>query len=139
MMPYGTTSEVEAALGRSMTWAETWWFRYSATMPDLLLMWHIAIVYFTMYALVPLPLLILQQVAPNFATRYKLQPGVPQQSQGPILRYVRDNACVMLFVMGPFPLIYSTAFKVFINLLIIYSAILTLREFKLHRNSLKLI
>lgn len=127
MIPYGSVTEAEVGLGRALTWAEACWFGYSATMPDLLLTWHIALVYFVMYALVPLPLLLLQQLAPAFALRYKLQPGVPvpQQSLIAILRYLKDNAQLALFIMGPFPLIYSAAFKVYTleNMLILSRAI----------------
>lgn len=112
MMLYGTAAEAEVALGRSMTWVEACWFRYSATMPDLLLMWHIALVYLVMNVLVPLPLLLLQQLAPAVTLRHKLQPGVPQQSLVAIPNYLRDNAHVILFMMGPFPIFYSAAFKV---------------------------
>lgn len=111
MMPYGTAAEAEAALGRSLTWAESWWFRYSARMPDLWLMWHVALVFFVMYALVPLPLLLLQQLAPAFALKYKLQPQVKQASPIAILRYMRDSTGLVPFIIGPFAAIYSAAFK----------------------------
>ncbi|CAN6372838.1 unnamed protein product [Urochloa humidicola] len=111
MMPYGTAAEAEVALGRSMTWAEAMWYRYSAGMLDFWLMWHIALVYFVMYAVLPLPLLLLQQVAPAFTLQYKLQPQVKQMSPGAILRYMRDNTRQALFIIGPFPLVYYAAFK----------------------------
>ncbi|XP_066357197.1 very-long-chain aldehyde decarbonylase GL1-10-like [Miscanthus floridulus] len=114
MMPYGTAAEAEAALGRSMTWAEALWFRYSAAMPDLWLTWHVALVYLVMYALAPLPVMILQQLAPGYALRHKLQPGVPQPSPvSAYLTYIWDSKGVTLSALGPFPLIYSAAFKLF--------------------------
>jgi hypothetical protein len=103
MMPYGTAAEAEAALGRSLTWAEAWWFWYSARMPDFWLMWHIALVYFVMYAIVPLPLLLLQQLAPAITLKYKLQPRVKLPSPIAILQYMRDNTLLALFIIGPFP------------------------------------
>jgi hypothetical protein len=113
MMPYGTAAEAEAALGRSMTWAEALWFRYSAAMPDLWLMWHIALVYLVVDALAPLPAMILQQLAPGYALRHKLQPRVAQPSLvSTYLRYIRESYRVTLAILGPFPLVYTLAFKV---------------------------
>jgi hypothetical protein len=113
MMPYGTAAEAEAALGRSMTWAEALWFRYSAAMPDLWLMWHIALVYLVVDALAPLPAMILQQLAPGYALRHKLQPRVSQPSLvSSYLRYIRESTRVALAILGPFPLVYSVVFKV---------------------------
>jgi len=113
-MLYGTAAEAEAALGRSMTWVEALWFRYSAAMPELLLMWHVALVYLVAYALVPLPGMIIQQLAPGYALRHKLQPEVPQPSPvSAYLTYIWDSKGVTLSALGPFPLIYSAAFKLF--------------------------
>lgn len=74
---------------------------------------HVAhrLVYFVMYAIVPLPLLLLQQLAPAFTLKYKLQPRVKQPSPIAILQYMRDNTRLALFIIGPFPAIYSAAFK----------------------------
>jgi hypothetical protein len=113
MMPYGTAAEAEAALGRSMTWAEALWFRYSAGMPDLWLMWHVALVYLVVDLLSPLPAMIVQQLAPGYALRHKLQLGVAQPSLvSSYLHYIRENSHVTLGILGPFPLVYSLSFKV---------------------------
>lgn len=117
MMPYGTAAEAEAALGRSMTWAEALWFRYSAGMPDLCLTWHVSLVYLVLYVLVPLPVMVLQKLAPGYALRHKLQPGVPEPSPvSTYVEYIRDSRGVTLAALGPFPLIYSIAFKVSLSL-----------------------
>lgn len=117
MMPYGTAAEAEAALGRSMTWAEALWFRYSAGMPDLWLTWHVSLVYLVLYVLVPLPVMVLQKLAPGYALRHKLQPGVPEPSPvSTYVEYIRDSRGVTLAALGPFPLIYSIAFKVSLSL-----------------------
>ncbi|KAG0521649.1 hypothetical protein BDA96_08G179300 [Sorghum bicolor] len=114
MMPYGTAAGAEAALGRSMSWAEALWFRYSAAMPELWLTSHIALVYLVMYAVAPLPVMVLQQLAPAYALRHKLQPGVPQPSPVSVyLSYISESKGLTLSVLGPFPLIYSAAFKLF--------------------------
>ncbi|KAG0521645.1 hypothetical protein BDA96_08G179100 [Sorghum bicolor] len=107
MMPYATAAEAEAALGRSMTWAEALWFRYSAAMPDLWLMWHIALVYLVVDALAPLPAMILQQLAPGYALRHK--PSLVST----YLCYMRESTRVSLAILGPFPLVYTLTFKLF--------------------------
>jgi len=73
MIPYGTVAEAALALGRGLTWAEATWFRYSAAMPDHWLLWHNTLILFLAHVLVPLPLALLERLAPAFAMRYKLQ------------------------------------------------------------------
>ncbi|RLM98074.1 uncharacterized protein C2845_PM06G29500 [Panicum miliaceum] len=116
MMPYGTAAEAEAALGRSLTWAEAWWFWYSARMPDFWLMWHIALVYFVMYAIVSLPLLLLQQLAPAFALKYKVPVDARQQEPGQTTRLAWSwvHPCfslmdLVLVITRPYPLLHTCA------------------------------
>ena len=115
MIPYGTVAEAEAALGRGLTWAEATWFRYSAAMPDHWLLWHNTLILFLAHVLVPLPL------APAFAMRYKLQPGV-RLSQAAVARYFRDTVRVYLLVLVPYQLISYPVVKVSRSLAIHESA-----------------
>ena len=47
MIPYGTMQEAEVMLGRTMTWSEAAWFRYSALMLDTWLLCHNTLVFAT--------------------------------------------------------------------------------------------
>nr|TKW08402.1 hypothetical protein SEVIR_6G026100v2 [Setaria viridis] len=67
MIPYDTAAEAEAALGRALSSAEAAWFRYSAGMPDCWLLWHNTLIIFLLQTLAPLPLVLLERLAPSFA------------------------------------------------------------------------
>ena len=121
MIPYGTVAEAEAALGRGLTWAEATWFRYSAAMPDHWLLWHNTLILFLAHVLVPLPLALLDRLAPAFAMRYKLQPGV-RLSQAAVARYFRDTVRVYLLVLVPYQIISYPVVKVSRSLAIHESA-----------------
>ncbi|KAL6864844.1 hypothetical protein ACP4OV_015995 [Aristida adscensionis] len=103
-------AEAEAALGRAMTSAEAAWFRYSATMPDSWLLWHSGLFFFLLYMVVPLPVLLLEQLAPAVVLPYKLQSRVwlPLATVG---RYLRDTAAVVLLVIGPYNVVTYYAAK----------------------------
>ncbi|OQU80062.1 methylsterol monooxygenase 1-1 [Sorghum bicolor] len=111
MIPYGTAAEAEAALGRGLTPAEAAWFRYSAAMPDHWLLWHNTFILFLAHMVVPLPLALLERVAPAFAMRYKLQPRV-RLSMAAVARYFGDTIRVFLLVLVPYQLISYPVVKV---------------------------
>jgi 4,4-dimethyl-9beta,19-cyclopropylsterol-4alpha-methyl oxidase len=46
MIPFATVEATEAALGRSLTFAEAAWFRYSASTPDYCLCFHNFVILF---------------------------------------------------------------------------------------------
>ncbi|KAG6504537.1 hypothetical protein ZIOFF_036871 [Zingiber officinale] len=52
--------EAEVALGRSLTFAEDIWFRYTAWMPDYLLFYHNIIFLFVIFSLAPLSLALIE-------------------------------------------------------------------------------
>ncbi|KAL6839538.1 hypothetical protein ACP4OV_030808 [Aristida adscensionis] len=104
MIPYGTAAEAEAALGRGMTWAEAAWFRYSAGIPDYWLLWHNTLVLFLIHALVPLPLALLEHLAPAVVMPYKLQPQV-RHSPATVARYIKKTVFVFIQVVAPYQLV----------------------------------
>lgn len=111
MIPYATVAEVEVALGRAMTSAEAAWFQYSAAMPDYWLWWHTAFVFLVFYTLTPLPLTLLEQLAPLVALKYKLQPRM-RNSPAALLRCYRDSALQVLLVMSPCLIVFYPVVKV---------------------------
>jgi hypothetical protein len=110
----GTIQEVEAVLGRTTTWAEAAWFRYSAAMPDRWLLCHSLLISGVFYMVVPLPILVVQRLAPAVTSRYKLQPKVAPSSPSPaaILRYIRSSGASMLLGFVSHLLMYLVTFKV---------------------------
>ncbi|XP_073002488.1 very-long-chain aldehyde decarbonylase GL1-10-like [Typha latifolia] len=59
MLPYASTAEAEAALGRSLRTFEPVWFHYSARMPDYILFFHSFLCLLIAYTLAPLPVAFL--------------------------------------------------------------------------------
>lgn len=93
MITYATAAEAEAALGRAMTWVEAVWYQYSAAMPDSWLHCHTTFILFIMYTITPLPLVVLEQLAPSVVLPYKLQPLV-RLPPAASLRCYMDAACI---------------------------------------------
>lgn len=106
--------EAEAVLGRTMTWVEAAWFRYSAAMPDSWLLCHNILGAAIAFLVVPLPLLLLEQLAPAIALRYKLQPQVPSPSPTAQLCNIRHSGRKALLAYAPHQLFYLIAFKVYV-------------------------
>lgn len=113
MIPFATVEAAEEALGRSMTWVEAAWFRYSASTPDYCLCFHNFVILFACYTLTPLPLALLELCAPaKLTTPYKLQPRV-RLSPVAFLRCYTDTARVLLLLtMGPLLLIPYPVVKI---------------------------
>ncbi|ONM32248.1 Methylsterol monooxygenase 1-2 [Zea mays] len=99
MIPYATAAEAEGALGRTMTWAETAWYEYSAVMPDSWLHCHTTFILFVIYSIAPLPLLLLEQFAPSVVLPYKLQPRVRLPPAASLSCYM-DAACIFPLAVG---------------------------------------
>ncbi|CAO2187411.1 unnamed protein product [Urochloa humidicola] len=94
MIPYSTAAEAEAALGRALSPA------------DCLLLWHNTLILFLVLTLAPLPLLLLERLAPSFAMRYKLQPQARRLSQqADVGRYFWDRASVFTLVIVSFQIL----------------------------------
>uniref|UniRef100_A0ACD5WPE3 Uncharacterized protein n=1 Tax=Avena sativa TaxID=4498 RepID=A0ACD5WPE3_AVESA len=110
MLPYATSGEAEAALGRAMTWAEAAWFRYSAATPDYCLYYHHIVIFLAVYTLAPVPLALLELGAPAISLPYKLQPKV-RLSPAAFLRCYLDTVRVFLLTMGPVQLLSYPAVK----------------------------
>ncbi|KAF7100295.1 hypothetical protein CFC21_101827 [Triticum aestivum] len=110
MLPYSTASEAEAALGRSMSYAEGAWFRYSAGMPDYYLYCHIVPMLLIVYTLLSVPLALFELGAPSIALRYKLQPRV-QLSPAAFLRCYMDTMRILLVTIAPLHLVSYPAVK----------------------------
>ena len=113
VIPFATVEAAEAALGRSMTWAEAAWFWYSASTPDYCLCFQNFVILFASYTLTSLPLALLELCAPaKLTTPYKLQARV-RLSPVAFLRCYTDTAGVLLLVtFGPLLLIPYPVVKV---------------------------
>ncbi|KAG6512191.1 very-long-chain aldehyde decarbonylase GL1-10-like [Zingiber officinale] len=103
MLPYATLGEAEAALGRSLTFAEDIWFRYTARMPDYLLFYHNIIFLFVIFSLAPLPLALIELGFPASVSSFKIQPKIrlPPTS---FFQCYKDVMRVFLLVVGPLQL-----------------------------------
>jgi methylsterol monooxygenase/4,4-dimethyl-9beta,19-cyclopropylsterol-4alpha-methyl oxidase len=112
MIPCATAAEVEAALGRTMTWAEAVWYQYSAAMPDSWLHCLTTCILFVIYTITPLPLLVLEQFAPSVVLPYKLQPSV-QVPLAASLRCYMEAAFVFPVAVGFQLVSYPVAAKVY--------------------------
>ncbi|KAG6498825.1 hypothetical protein ZIOFF_038574 [Zingiber officinale] len=95
--------EVEAALGRSLTFAEDIWFRYTARMPNYLLFYHNTIFLFVIFSLALLPLALIELGFPASVSSFKIQPKIrlPPTS---FFQCYKDIMRVFLLVVGPLQL-----------------------------------
>ncbi|KAG6518152.1 hypothetical protein ZIOFF_021554 [Zingiber officinale] len=95
--------EVEATLGRSLTFAEDIWFRYTARMPDYLLFYHNIIFLFIIFSLAPLPLTLIELGFPASVSSFKIQPKIrlPPTS---FFQCYKDVMRVFLLIVGPLQL-----------------------------------
>ncbi|XP_035830198.1 methylsterol monooxygenase 1-1-like [Helianthus annuus] len=76
MMPFTSLQEVETAIGRSLTRAETLWFNYTANKSDYVLYCHNIPLVFLLSTLPPLFYLVMELIFPNYVASYKLQPKI---------------------------------------------------------------
>ncbi|KAG9147710.1 hypothetical protein Leryth_014861 [Lithospermum erythrorhizon] len=74
MLPYLSIPEAELSLGRNLTFAETLWFKYSATKSDYFLYCHNTIFLLIFYTLVPLPWVFMELKRSKKIDQYKIQP-----------------------------------------------------------------
>ncbi|XP_020596402.1 methylsterol monooxygenase 1-1-like [Phalaenopsis equestris] len=110
MLPYRNLVEAEVALGRNLTTFETFWFHYSALMPDYLLYYHNIAFLFLIFTLVPLPIAVAELISPSTIAPFKLQPKVilPPTS---FLKCYKEVLRVFFFVVGPLQLISYPSVK----------------------------
>eukprot|EP00252_Welwitschia_mirabilis_P000022 TRINITY_DN10016_c0_g1_i1.p1 TRINITY_DN10016_c0_g1~~TRINITY_DN10016_c0_g1_i1.p1 ORF type:complete len:301 (+),score=40.81 TRINITY_DN10016_c0_g1_i1:315-1217(+) len=74
MLPFESIAEAESALGRPLSFLETWWFNYSAKMPDYVLYLHNTLFLFIIFSMVPLPLVFVDLKKLMPLKQYKIQP-----------------------------------------------------------------
>ncbi|KAJ0559046.1 putative 4-alpha-methylsterol monooxygenase [Helianthus annuus] len=76
MMPFTSLQEVETAIGRSLTRAETLWFNYTVNKSDYVLYCHNIPLVFLLSTLPPLFYLVMELIFPTYVASYKLQPKI---------------------------------------------------------------
>ncbi|KAK4476524.1 hypothetical protein RD792_015680, partial [Penstemon davidsonii] len=76
MLPYQTLQEAEFSLGRNLTFAETLWFKYSASKSDYFLYCHNTIFLFVFYTILPLPFVFIELLRSKNIDRFKIQPKI---------------------------------------------------------------
>ncbi|KAL6007968.1 hypothetical protein ACLOJK_033473 [Asimina triloba] len=110
MLLFQTMEEAEQALGRTLTYAEKLWFRYSARMPDILLYYHNIIFLFVIFSVVPLPLVFMELKRAKALRKYKLQPKVLLPSPT-VFKCYKDVMRMFFLVVGPLQLSSYPAIK----------------------------
>ncbi|KAL3743187.1 hypothetical protein ACJRO7_018482 [Eucalyptus globulus] len=110
MLPYRTTAEAEAALGRGLTYAESLWLDYSAAKSDYFLYGHNLLFLFLVFTLAPLPTVLLDLARPAAADRFKIQPKV-RLSPAEILKCYKDVMKMFFLVVAPLQLVSYPAVK----------------------------
>jgi len=76
MLPFKTIEEAEAALNRTLTFAETLWLNYSADKSDCYLYYHNILFLFLIFSLIPLPVVVVDLLSAANFERFKIQPKV---------------------------------------------------------------
>lgn len=104
MLPYATIQEAEAAVGRSLTTAETLWFNYSATKSDYILFCHNIIFLFLIFSLFPFYYLFLEYFFNSSVDPYKIQPKV-KLSFSDTIRCYKSVMRMFFLVVGPLQLV----------------------------------
>lgn len=112
MLPYATIQEAEAAIGRSLTTAETLWFNYSATKSDYILFCHNIIFLFLIFSLFPFYYLFLEYFFNSSVGPYKIQPKV-KLSFSDTLRCYKSVMRMFFLVVGPLQLVSYPSVQVF--------------------------
>ncbi|XP_047939235.1 methylsterol monooxygenase 1-1-like isoform X3 [Salvia hispanica] len=104
MLPYATIHDAEAALGRSLSNAETVWFNYSATKSDYILYCHNIIFLFIIFSLFPFYYLFLEYFFTNSVAPFKIQPKV-KLSFSDTLHCYKSVMRMFFLVVGPLQLV----------------------------------
>ncbi|XP_077235528.1 methylsterol monooxygenase 1-1-like isoform X2 [Tasmannia lanceolata] len=110
MLPFQSVQEAEVALGRSLTWADRVWFRYSANTDDFYLYCHNMFFLLFFFSIVPLPLVFMELKRSKTLNKYKLQPKVRIPSND-VLKCYKDVMSLFIFVVGPLQLASYPTFK----------------------------
>ncbi|KAL8141690.1 hypothetical protein V2J09_014722 [Rumex salicifolius] len=104
MLPYNNIPDAEAALNRTLTYAETLWLNYTADKSDYFLYCHNILFLFTVFSLSPLPTVFIELFMSNKFQRYKIQPKV-KLSSSEIFACYKTVMKMFIFVVGPLQLV----------------------------------
>lgn len=110
MLPYQTLQEAELALGRSLTFAETLWFNYSARKTDYYLYCHTILFLFFVFSVVPLPLVFMELKRFTNVDKFKIQPKV-RLSYAEMFQCYKDVMRLFFLIVGPLQLVSYPTFK----------------------------
>lgn len=110
MLPYKTVAEAEAALNRTLTFAETLWLNYSADKSDYFLYCHNILFLFLIFSLVPLPLVLIELVRSSNFEKYKIQPKV-KLSFPEMMACYKTVMKMFFFIVGPLQLVSYPSVK----------------------------
>ncbi|KAI3792561.1 hypothetical protein L2E82_06444 [Cichorium intybus] len=110
MLPYASIQDAEAAIGRSLTAAETFWFNYSATKSDYFLYCHNILFLFLVFTVVPLFYVFIELLFSKYVIAYKIQPKV-KVSFADNLNCYFDVMRMFLLVVGPLQLVSYPSIK----------------------------
>ncbi|ONK71691.1 uncharacterized protein A4U43_C04F11350 [Asparagus officinalis] len=110
MLPFESIAEAESVLGRNLTGAETFWFRYSAGMHDFWLYAHNIVFLLTVYTIAPLPLAFIELTNPKCMRKYKLQPKV-KTSADRVMDCYTNVVKTFLLAVGPLQLLSYPTIK----------------------------
>ncbi|XP_057524809.1 methylsterol monooxygenase 1-1-like [Amaranthus tricolor] len=110
MLPYTTLMEAESALNRTLTFAETLWFNYSANKSDYFLYCHNIIFLFVIFSLIPIPLVVVELLRAANVERYKIQPKV-RLSFSEMVSCYKTVMKMFFFVVGPLQLVSYPSVK----------------------------
>lgn len=111
MLPYQNLREAEEAQGRALSFAERFWFRYSADKPDYVLHYHNILFLMVFYTLAPLPYVFIGLGWFKNMDRYKIQPKV-KDSFSNMLKCYKNVMSSFLLVVGPLQVISYPTIKV---------------------------
>lgn len=110
MLPYKTVAEAEAALNRTLTFAETLWLNYSADKSDYFLYCHNILFLFLIFSLVPLPVVLIELIRSSNFEKYKIQPKV-QLSFPEMVACYKTVMKMFFFIVGPLQLVSYPSVK----------------------------
>lgn len=111
MLPYATVEAAEAALGRSLTAAETLWLNYSADKSDYFLYCHNIFFLFLIFSLLPFYYLFLEYFFKDAVAPHKIQPKV-QLSFSNTIRCYKAVMRMFFVLVGPLQLLSYPTIKV---------------------------
>ncbi|KAK4400295.1 Methylsterol monooxygenase 1-2 [Sesamum angolense] len=110
MLPYTTVEAAEAALGRSLSAAETLWLNYSANKSDYFLYCHNILFLFLIFSLFPFYYLFLEYFFQKSVGPYKIQPKVKLSFSDTLLCY-KSVMRMFFLVVGPLQLVSFPSIK----------------------------